>query len=253
MKKLLLLALVLVSAGCGPAYRYRAPEILDRGDVEVGVGLGAAGIAGVESDPASPGRAFGGAEFQLALRGAAGRHAEVGSRFWSHSFNTLGGAFELRLQPVKEPVAFSIDLGLMAEMCCTHRSDEEPGARALTVGGAFDVGLTIGGRIGGALGPAPYFAPHFQVGGLPVPGLDPVQDRPKLLYLPVGVDIPLGSSPFRLRPEFLTAILIRDTIAPEVRIGGGMGVVLRGPGPAKARRQRQEGQEEGATSSPQSD
>ena len=47
MRKLLLLALVLGSLGCGPAFRYRSPDILDARDIEVGAGLGAGGLAAV--------------------------------------------------------------------------------------------------------------------------------------------------------------------------------------------------------------
>lgn len=232
---LLAAAACLLVVGCGPAYRFRSPEILAKGDVEVGVGLGAG--ARTETNE------FGGMELQAGFRGGLGGHVEMGGTFWTYSFATYGGAFDIRVQPVKRPVAISIDLGLLAALCC-GLGDEHLN---LAFGGGFDVGLTVGGRIGGDLGPAPYFSPHFVMTWT----LPPENDWPKQLFLPVGVDIPLGKSPLRLRPEFLVAVLIFDEIDPEVRVGGGIAIALRGPGLKKAVEQRKAAREAEAVEEPE--
>jgi hypothetical protein len=229
---LLLLLLLLTATGCGPGFRFRSPDILPRGDVEIGVGLGAAGnvtVPGVES-----------IELQGFLRGSPNDYVEIGGRFYTQSFNHVGGAFEVRIAPIRRPVALSIDLGLMAGACCRLEQN-------LTVGGGFDVGLSFGGRIGGDFGPAPYIAPHFQMFGIPV--IDPVQDRAdKLLFVPIGVDIPLGKSPVHLRPEFLVTFKFYDTLPFEAVVGGGFAFALQGPGFDKIR-QQQKAKKEGASSS----
>ncbi len=222
--------LCLALAGCGPAYRFRSPEILAKGDVEVGVGLGAAG----RTNPSE----FGGMEIQAGLRGGLGGHVEMGGTFWTYSLATYGGAFDIRIQPVKRPVAVSIDLGLLAALCCGIGQEH----RNLAFGGGFDVGLTIGGRIGGDYGPAPYFSPHFEMTWT----FPAENDWPKQLYFPVGVDIPLGKSPFRLRPEFLAAVVIYKEVDPEVRIGGGIAFAIQGPGLKKvidARKEKEAGED----------
>jgi hypothetical protein len=231
-----ILLAVLALAGCGQALRLRSPDILPKGDVEVGAGAGAAG------DIQSKG--FGGAEITAWVRGSPSDHAEVGGRFWTHSFNTFGGVFELRFAPVRRPVALSIDLGLLAAGCCGA------GARNNTqgLGVGFDAGLSFGGRIGGDFGPAPYFAPHFQM----MWTLPPDNDWPKLLFFPVGVDIPLGKSPFHLRPEFIVTTLIYKTISPEVRIGGGFGFAIQGPSAEKTRAEARRKQAESTAPTPAS-
>lgn len=177
---------------------------------------------------------FGGAEVQAWLRGSPSRFVEVGGRFWTHSFNTYGGAFELRIAPVRRPVAFSIDLGLLAGACCAARgpnADEDNRFNNLAAGGGIDVGLTFGGRIGGDDGPAPYIAPHFQK----VWTFPPDAGFPMLVFIPVGVDIPLGTTAVHLRPELLVSVLIYDEIDPQVRVGGGLGMAFQGPGFEKLR------------------
>lgn len=226
---LLILLIGLTAAGCGPGFRFRSPDILPKGDVEFGVGVGAAGNATVQD--------FGGGELQGFVRGSPKKHLEVGGRFYTHSFNHVGGAFEVRIAPVKRPIAISIDLGIMAGACC--RLDVERNAN-LGFGFGFDVGMSIGGRIGGDYGPAPYIAPHFQMFWGP-PTLDPIVDRgDKNLFIPIGVDIPLGKSPVHLRPEFLATVIIYDELEPEVLIGGGFAFALQGPGAEKVRQQQKE-------------
>jgi hypothetical protein len=228
----LLLTVLLCAAttGCGPGFRFRSPETLPRGDVEVGVGLGAAG----RTAPAD----FGGMELQAGLRGGISDHVEMGGTFWTYSFATYGGALDFRIQPVKRPVAFSIDFGGLAAICCGAGNDQ----RALALGGGFDVGFTFGGRIGGDLGPAPYIAPHFEMTWT----LPAENDWPAQLFFPIGVDIPLGTTALHLRPELLVAVLIFDEIAPEVRVGGGIAVAIQGPGFAKMARMKKEAREQDA-------
>lgn len=227
---LLAVLLCAFASGCGPGFRFRSPEILPKGDVEIGVGLG----AGARTRPTE----FGGMELQAGLRGGVSEHVEMGGTFWTYSFATYGGVLDFRIQPVKRPVALSFDLGLLAAICCGAGSEQ----RALALGGGFDVGLTFGGRIGGPLGPAPYFSPHFEMTWT----LPPENDWPKQIFLPVGVDIPLGPSPFHLRPEFLATVLVYRQIGPEVRVGGGLAVAIQGPGFAKVARARRQQQADGA-------
>lgn len=213
-------AVLLVASGCGPAFRFRSPDILPEGDVEVGGGIGFGGQVGTGAPAPAPNA--GRAEIQAWLRGSPNKHLEVGGRFWTHTLNTFGGAFELRIAPVRRPVAFSIDLGLLAAGCCGA------GARnnTLAIGAGFDAGFTFGARIGGDFGPAPYVAPHFEMTWT----FPPDNDWPKLLFIPVGVDIPLGKSPFHLRPEFLVNVSIYKSIDPQVRLAGGIGFGIQGPG-----------------------
>ncbi len=236
---LLLLLLIVTATGCGPGFRFRSPDILPKGDAEFGVGIGAAANATLDS--------FGGAELQGFVRGSPAKHVEVGGRFYTQSFNHVGGAFEVRIAPIRRPVALTIDLGIMAGACC--RIDAERNV-SIAFGGGFDVGISFGGRIGGDFGPAPYIAPHFQMFGLPG-GIDPVVDRGnKLFFLPVGVDLPLGKSPVHLRPEFLATFRFYDALPTEVYVGGGFAFALQGPGFDKIRQQqrekkkKKEGQEE---------
>jgi hypothetical protein len=227
VKKAVVLLLFLVTAtGCGPGFRFRSPDILPRGDAELGVGVGAGGNVTTNS--------VGGMELQGFVRGSPAEHVEVGGRFYTHSFNHVGGSFEVRIAPIKRPVALSIDLGLMAGACC--RLDVERNAN-LALGFGFDVGFSFGGRIGGDYGPAPYIAPHFQAFFAP-PTLDPIVDRgDKLLFIPIGVDIPLGKSPVHLRPEFLLTFIIYDALPTEAILGGGFAFALQGPGFDKIREQ----------------
>ena len=222
---LLLVAVLTVAAtGCGPGFRFRSPETLAKGDVEVGVGLGAAG----RTAPSE----FGGLELQAGLRGGISDHVEMGGRFWTSSFATYGGTLDFRIQPVKRPVAFSIDFGALVAICCGAGNEQ----RSLALGGGFDVGFTFGGRIGGELGPAPYVAPHFEMTWT----LPAEHDWPKQLFVPIGVDIPLGTTVLRLRPELLVTVLFFDEIDPEVRVGGGLAFAIQGPGFAKMARMKKE-------------
>jgi hypothetical protein len=228
-----LLAFCLLPA-CGPALRLRSPDILAKGDVEVGGGIGAA----ARTDTGG----FGGAEIQAWLRGSPSNYAEVGGRFWTYSLNAFGGAFEVRIQPVRRPVAFSIDLGLLAAGCCGAGDRNH----TLAAGAGFDVGFTFGGRIGGDFGPAPYFSPHFEMTWT----FPPDNDWPKLLFFPAGVDIPLGKSPLSLRPEFIANVLIYKSISPQVRLGGGIGVAVHGPGAEKLTQQKKQEKQESPAPSP---
>ena len=223
--RVLILVLVASVAGCGPALRMRSPDILAKGDVEVGAGIGLAG------DVQTGG--YGGAEVAAWVRGSPSNYSEVGGRFWTSSFNTFGGALEVRIAPVRRPVAFSIDLGLQAAACCGS------GARNHTagIGGGFDAGFTFGGRILNDFGPAPYFSPHFQMTWVFPP--DPGFEAGRMLFLPVGVDIPLGKSPFHLRPEFIVAVTFPKGLDPGVRLGGGIGFAISGPGAEKVKAEQQ--------------
>lgn len=112
--------------------------------------------------------------------------------------------------------------------------------------------MTVGGRIGGELGPAPYFAPHFNMTFTieSVLSSSNRSGRQDLLFLPVGVDIPLGKSPLRLRPEFLAALQFQPGLAPDARLGGGIALAVQGPGFEKIRKMneaKKEGKEAGAT------
>ncbi len=218
------LAVALALTGCGPAHRSWSPDILAKGDVEVGGSIGAAG------DSAS--RSFGGAEVAAWVRSSPSDYVEVGGRFYTHSFSTFGGALEVRIAPVRRPVAFSIDLAPVFGICCGAGNN----TRYLAIGGGFDAGFTIGGRIGGDNGIAPYFAPHFQMVWVvpPDPGF------PALLFFPVGVDIPLGESPLHLRPEFLVTVLLYREIDPQARVGGAIALAVRGPSPKKAKELRKQ-------------
>lgn len=209
-----------VLGGCGPAFRFRSPDILPQGEVEVGGGVGFGGQVG--DDAPAPAPNLGRAEIQGWLRGSPSKYVEVGGRFWTHTLNTFGGAFELRIAPVRRPVAFSIDLGLLAAGCCGAGTR----GNVLAAGAGFDVGFTFGGRIGGDFGPAPYIAPHFQMTWV----FPPDNDWPKLLFIPVGVDIPIGKSPFHIRPEFLVNVAIYKSIGAQTRLGGGIGFAIQGPG-----------------------
>lgn len=215
MRRLLPLLLVALLPACGPAFRFRSPDILPEGDVEVGGALGMAGQAVPQQD-------FGGGEIQAWLRGSPAKFVEVGGRFWTHSLNTFGGAFELRFQPIRRPVALSIDLGVLMAGCCGSGR----AMQALGAGAGFDVGFSFGGRIGGDFGPAPYIAPHFQMTWT----FPPDNDWPKLWFIPVGIDIPLGKLPLHLRPEFLAAVIHYKTIPAQVRLGGGIALAIQGPG-----------------------
>lgn len=220
-KLVLLAALCASTVGCGPALRYRPADTLPVGMVEVGAGFGAAARA-EEGD-------FGGTELQAWVRGGVHDRVELGGRFWSYSFLSFGGAFEMRAQLIRGPVDLSLDLGVLAGACCGV------GDRNKTLAAAFgaDAGLTVGKRFGGLRGPAFYIAPHVQYSRV----LPLAQNWPIQLFLPVGADIPLGPSPFSVRPEFFAVALFHDKGVVSWRVGGGIGFAIRGPS-AKVMRER---------------
>ncbi|MCP4867207.1 MAG: hypothetical protein GY898_00630 [Proteobacteria bacterium] len=219
---ILLAGLLLSTVGCGPALRYRPADTLPKGMVEVGGGFAAAARAD-EGD-------FGGTELQGWLRGGVHDRVEIGGRFWSYSFVSFGGAFEMRAQLVRGPIDLSLDLGALAGACCGAGDRNKTLAAAVGV----DAGLTFGKRFGGVRGPAFYIAPHVQYSRV----LPLAQNWPIQLFLPVGADIPLGPSPFSIRPEFFAAALFHEEGVVRWRVGGGIGFAIRGPSAKLARERR---------------
>ena len=214
----------LVASGCGPAFRFRPADTLPKGVVELGGGVGAGARMGDGS--------FGGGELQAWLRGGVDHRVEIGGRFYSSMLSSFGGAFEVRVAPIKGPIDLSIDLALVGGGCCGAGK----GSRTLAAALGFDAGFSIGKRFGGPRAVAIYFAPHVQISWtFPLE-----QDWPKQLFLPVGVDLPLGRSPLSLRPEVLVAGLFHDDGVMDWRVGGGVGLALSGPGPKLAAKQRRE-------------
>jgi hypothetical protein len=219
VRYVLLIASVLGLVGCGPALRYRPADTMPVGTVEVGAGLGAAARA----DDGE----FGGAELQAWIRGGAASRVEVGGRFWTYTLATFGGAFDFRAQPVRGPFDLTVDVSLLGGACCG--AGEKNNTLAAAIG--FDVGLSVGKRFAGPRGPAFYIAPHFQYSWVfPEP-----QDWPKQLFLPVGVDIPLGPLPIAIRPEFVAVALIHDGGSTSWRVGGGVAIALQPPSPKQVR------------------
>ncbi|MEE2829394.1 MAG: hypothetical protein VX498_09410 [Myxococcota bacterium] len=218
---LLLLALLVLSA-CGPAYRFRPADTLPRGAVEMGAGVGVAGDTRDNS--------FGGMEVQAWIRGGASDRVEIGGRFWTYTFVTAGGAFDLRIQLVRGPFDLSLDGSVLVGVCCELGED----ANLLSGALGFDGGFSVGKRLGGARGPAIYLSPHFQMSWT----LPQEPDWPMLLSLPLGVDIPVGSSPLSLRPEFVVVGEITRDGESAWRVGGGLGLALRPPSPKKVRARR---------------
>jgi len=213
---LLCLALFLSSTllGCGPAFRYRPADTLAKGHVEVGGGVG----AGVRMGDGS----FGGGELQAWVRGGASDRVEVGGRFYSHMLSSFGGAFDLRFAPVKGVIDLSLDFSLLGGACCLAGNENSVLGAAIGV----DLGFSIGKRFGHEHAPAIYFAPHFQLSRtLPLE-----RDWPMQLFMPVGVDIPLGKTIMRLRPEIVVAGLFYKGNRMDWRIAGGVGLALSGPG-----------------------
>ncbi len=213
MQRVVQIVLLLSLVGCGPALRYRPADTLPQDMVEIGGGF--AGAARAESGD------FGGTELQGWVRGGVHDRVELGGRFWTYSFASFGGAFEMRAQVLRGPVDLSIDLGALAGACCGAGEDNKTLAAAIGV----DAGVTLGKRFGGVRGPAFYFAPHLQYSRV----LPLAQDWPVQLYLPFGADIPLGKSPLHLRPEFFAVALFHDGGVVRWRVGGGIGLALQGP------------------------
>lgn len=216
---LLLLASVLGLVGCGPALRYRPADTLPKGAVEIGAGLGAAARAEDGS--------FGGAELQAWVRGGVDPRVEIGGRFWTYSLASFGGAFDFRAQPVKGPFDLTVDVSVLAGGCCGVGQKNHTLAAAVGIDG----GISVGKRFGGPRGPAFYLAPHFQYSWVfPEP-----QDWPKQLFLPVGMDIPLGPVPLAIRPEFVAVALFHDGGDVAWRVGGGVAIALQVPSPKELR------------------
>ncbi len=216
--------LLILGIGCGPAHRFRPADTIARGMVEVGGGVG----AGVRMDDGT----FGGGELQGWIRGGVDNHVEIGGRFFSYMLTSFGGALDVRVAPVKGPIDISIDLSLLAGACCGV------GQRNATVAAGFGVdgGFSVGRRFGGTWAPAVYFSPHIQMSWT-VP-LE--KDWPKQLFLPIGMDIPVGRSPFRIRPEILGVGLFYKQGVSEWRLSGGVGIAITGPGVKLARKLRQD-------------
>lgn len=195
-----------------------------KGMVEFGGGVG----AGVRMDDGS----FGGGELQAWLRGGVDSRVELGGRFFSYMLSTFGGAFDVRVAPVKGPIDISIDLTLLAGACCGA------GNRNATLAAGFGVdgGFSIGRRFGGTHAPALYFSPHIQISWtVPVE-----KDWPKQLFLPIGMDIPLGRSPFRIRPEVMGIGLFYKQGVMQWRLSGGVALAITGPSPKLAKKLRQD-------------
>jgi hypothetical protein len=207
--------------GCGPAFRYRPADTLAKGHVELGGGVG----AGVRMNDGS----FGGGELQAWVRGGADDRVEVGARFFSHMLSSFGGALDLRFAPIKGPIDISLDLSLLGGACCLAGSEN----RVLGAAIGIDGGISIGKRFGHEFAPAIYFAPHVQLSRT----LPFEKDWPNQLFLPIGVDIPVGRTVMRIRPEVVVAGLFYRAGRMDWRVAGGVGLALSGPGP-KLRRER---------------
>ncbi len=223
LSRLLLALVALGLVGCGPALRYRPADTLSKGAVEVGAGLGAAARAEDGS--------FGGAELQAWVRGGVDPRVEIGGRFWTYTLASFGGSFDFRAQPVRGPFDLTVDVSVLGGACCGAGAKNHTLAAAV----GFDAGLSIGKRFGGPRGPAFYLSPHFQYSWVfPEP-----QDWPKQLFLPVGVDVPLGPAPLSIRPEFVAVALFHDGGRTDWRVGGGVAIALLAPSPAELRARRE--------------
>jgi len=220
---LLVLSVVAVSAGCGPAFRFRPPEVLPKDTIEVGVAMG----AGARMDTGT----FGGTELQAWVRGGVADRLEFGGRVFTHTFSSVGGAFDFRVQAVRGPFDLTLEGSFLGGGCCGI------GPKNRTLAGAvgFDGGLSVGKRFGPDL-PAIYVAPHFQMSWT-----FPIQQAwPKQLFVPVGMDIPLGRLPLSIRPEMVVVALFRPDGAPvEWRVGGGVGFAVHGPDVARIAQRKQ--------------
>jgi len=195
-----------------------------KGMVEVGGGVG----AGVRMDDGT----FGGGELQGWVRGGVDNHVELGGRFFSYMLTSFGGAFDVRVAPIKGPIDISIDLTLLAGACCGAGQNNA----TLAAGFGVDGGFSIGKRFGGTAAPSIYFSPHFQISWtVPIE-----KDWPKQLFLPVGLDIPLGRSPIRIRPEVLAVALFYKQGVTQWRLAGGVGLAIQGPSPKLAKKLRQD-------------
>ena len=216
MNRVVALALIactaLLSVGCGPAFRFRPPEVLPKDTIEVGVAMG----AGARIDTGT----FGGTELQGWVRGGVADRLEFGGRVFTHTFSSVGGAFDFRVQAVRGPFDLTVEGSFLGGGCCGI------GAKNRTLAGAvgFDLGVAVGKRFGRDL-PAVYAAPHFQMSWT-----FPLQQAwPKQLFVPVGMDIPIGRTPLSVRPEMVVVALFRDQGAPvEWRVGAGVGFSVRG-------------------------
>jgi len=217
------LLLAVLGVGCGPAYRYRPAEIMPKGTTEFGAGFGAAGD--------TQNNEFGGAEVQAWIRGGASERVEVGGRFWTYTFISAGGAFDLRIQLVRGPVDITLDGSILGGVCCELGED----ANVLAAAVGFDTGFSIGKRLGGARGPAIYFSPHYQMSWT----LPQEKAWPMLISLPLGLDIPLGEAPIALRPEFVVVGEIGRDGSNAWRVGGGIGVAIQPPSPKQLRARRE--------------
>jgi hypothetical protein len=227
---------LLFSSGCGPAFRFRPPEVLPTDTIEVGVGLGAA----ARMDTGY----FGGTEFQAFVRGGVADRLEFGGRLFTHTFSSVGGAFDWRVQVVRGPFDLTVEGSFLGGGCCGI------GEKNRTLAGAlgFDVGLAIGKRFGWGL-PAIYTAPHVQVSWT-----FPIQQSwPKQLFIPVGIDVPLGRTPLSIRPELVVVGLFYSDQTPnQWRVGAGVAFAVTGPDVAriKSRQRRRSAAERRAMEEP---
>ena len=223
LRRLLVLMILVTSlSACGPSLRYRPADVLPKGAVELGAGLGLA----VDAEE----NAFGGAEVQTWLRGGVADRVEMGLRFWTYTLVSAAGSVDLRIQLVRGPIDISLDGSVLAGVCCELGEDNQLLAGAL----GFDTGLSIGKRFGGARGPAVYFAPHLQMSWT----LPQEKYWPMLLSLPIGVDIPLGAAPFALRPEFIVSGELYRNGDQSWRVGGGIALALQLPSPKEIKARR---------------
>ncbi len=191
-----------------------------KGMVEVGGGVG----AGVRMDDGT----FGGGELQGWVRGGVDNHVELGGRFFSYMLTSFGGAFDVRVAPIKGPIDISLDLTILAGACCGVGQKNA----TLAAGFGVDGGFSIGKRFGGTASPSIYFSPHVQISWtVPVE-----KDWPKQLFLPIGLDIPLGRSPIRVRPEILGIALFYKQGVTQWRLAGGVGLAIQGPSPKLAKK-----------------
>ncbi|HCP44897.1 MAG TPA: hypothetical protein DIU15_02560, partial [Deltaproteobacteria bacterium] len=171
---------------------------------------------------------WGGAELQAWVRWAPKKRFETSHRFWTHTFSSIGWEPEFRIQAVRGPFDLTIEFAPMFSLCCGVGTEQ----KFLSAGLGFDVGIAVGKRFGGPQSAAIYFAPHYQMTWTFPP--DAGWDGHRLLNLPVGLDIPMGKSPFAIRPEIMVVSVIRPSgFAPLWRVGGGVAIALQGMGPKK--------------------
>ncbi len=218
--------------GCGPAFRFRPANTMPKGNVEMFAGFGMGGrIIPTEAKTEDDGTTteagtmtrFGGAEITAGIRGAPSHRSEVGYRFWTYSLSTFGNALEIRIAAVKKPFDLTFEFGGLFGMCCGLGNDQ----RIFALGGGFDAGFSVGKRFGDEKMPAFYVSPHFQMTWT----FPPENYWPYLLYIPIGLDIPLGTTIFALRPELTIVVEFYPESPATGRVAGGIGLGIQLPSP----------------------